>query len=155
VCQCFDHVVIDMPRIWHSWTDNVLLGSNKLFLISDMTVPGVRRAKQLVAAISTRLGEGPHPKVVVNRFERRFFTARLRRTDLIRALGDSFECTVPYNRRLVDEAIDRGVPLEEVQKSNNIAVATRKLILPRATAKTKSSLPLIARGGLTLSWARR
>jgi pilus assembly protein CpaE len=155
VCQCFDHVVIDMPRFWHSWTDNVLLGSNKLFLVSDMSVPGVRRAKQLVAAISTRLGQGPHPKVIVNRFERHFFAPGMRRADLVRALGDSFAGTVPYNRRLVSEAIDRGVPLEEVQQSNNIAVATRKLMLPRAAAKTKSSLPLIARSGLTLSWARR
>ena len=137
VCQCFDHVVIDMPRIWQSWTDNVLLGSNKLFLVSEMTVPGVRRAKQLVAAISTRLGQGPHPKVIVNRFERRFLPPGLRRRDLIRALGDAFACTVPYNRRLVSEAIDRGVPLDEVRKNNNIAVATRKLILPRASCQNQ------------------
>ncbi len=63
VCQCFDHIVVDMPRMWQSWTDNVLLGSNRLFLVSDTTVPGVRRAKQLVAALSTRLGQGPQPKV--------------------------------------------------------------------------------------------
>ena len=155
VCQCFDNVVIDMPRIWHSWTDNVLLGSNKLFLVSDMSVPGVRDAKQLVSAIAARLGQGPQPKVIVNRFERHFFAPGMRRADLMRALGESFAGTVPYNRRLVSEAIDRGVPLEEVQKRNNIAVATKKLILPRVTAKTKPSLPLIARGGFALSWARR
>ena len=155
VCQCFDHVVIDMPKTWNSWTDNVLLGSNKLFLVGDMSVPGVRRAKQLVAAISTRLGQGPKPKVIVNRFERHFFSPGMRRRDLMRALGESFAGTVPNNRRLVSEAIDRGIPLEEVQKSNNIAAATRKLILPRSIAKTKSSLPLIDRGGLTLSVARR
>lgn len=155
VCQCFDHIVIDMPRIWQSWTDNVLLGSNSLFLVSEMTVPGVQRAKQLVAALSTRLGQRPRPQVIVNRFERRFFAPGLRRSDLIRALGDSFACTVPYNRSLVSEAIDRGVPLDEVRKNNNIAVATSKLLFPRPTAKPKSSLPLIARGGLTLSWAGR
>jgi pilus assembly protein CpaE len=154
-CQCFDHVVIDMPRTWQAWTDNVLLGSNKLFLVSEMSVPGVQRAKQLVAAISKRLGQGPQPKVIVNRFERHFFAPGLRRADLIQALGDSFACTVPYNRRLVSEAIDRGVPLEDVQKRNNIAAATRKLIFARAAAKTKPALPLLARSGLSLSWAWR
>lgn len=154
-CQCFDHVVIDMPRTWQAWTDNVLLGSNKLFLVSEMSVPGVKRAKQLVAAISKRLGQGPQPQVIVNRFERHFFAPGLRRADLIQALGDSFACTVPYNRRLVSEAIDRGVPLEDVQKRNNIAAATRKLIFARATAKTKPALPLLARSGLSLSWAWR
>src|SRR5664279_5403434 len=155
VCESFDHVVIDMPRVWRSWTDNVLLGSNKLFLVGDMSVPGVRHAKQLVAAISTRLGQGPQPKVIVNRFERHFFAPGLRRTHLMRALGDSFAGTVPSNRRLVSEAIDRSVPLDEVQKSSNIAVATRKLLLPRGTAKTKPARPSTVRGGFALSWARR
>jgi pilus assembly protein CpaE len=73
----------------------------------------------------------------------------------MRALGDSFAGTVPSNRRLVSEAIDRGVPLDEVQKSSNIAVATRKLLLPRGTAKTKPSRPSTVRGGFDLIWARR
>ena len=154
-CQHFDHVVIDMPRIWHSWTDNVLLGSNKVFLVSDMSVPGVRHAKQLVAAISTRLGQGPRPMVIVNRFERHFFAPGLRRTHLVRALGDAFAGIVPCNRRLVSEAIDRGVPLDEVQKGSNVAVATRKLLLPRGAAKAKPSRPSPARGWFTLSWARQ
>ena len=58
VCQCFDHVVIDMPRIWQPWSDNVLRGSNRLFLVSEMTVPGVQSAKQFVTALSARLGPG-------------------------------------------------------------------------------------------------
>ena len=155
VCQCFDYVVIDMPKTWNSWTDNVLLGSNKLFLVSDKSVPGVRGAKKPAAAISTRLGQGPNPKVIVNRFERHFFAPGMRRADLMRALGDSFAGTVPNNRRLVSEAIDRGVPLDEVQKGSNISGAARKLILPRATAKIKSLLPSRAGGGFALSWARR
>ena len=42
----FDYVVFDMPRTWFSWTDSVLLGSNKLFIVSETTVPGLRHAKQ-------------------------------------------------------------------------------------------------------------
>ena len=78
----FEYVVFDMPRTWFSWTDSVLLGSNKLFIVSETTVPGLRHAKQLVAAINERLGEGPHPQVIVNRFEQRMFASGLRRSDL-------------------------------------------------------------------------
>ena len=155
VCQCYDHVVIDMPGTWQSWTDNVLLGSNTLFLVSDMSVPGIRRAKQLAAAIPTRLGWGPLPKVIVNRFERLYFAPGMRRKNLMQALGDTFAGTVPYNRRLVSEAIDRGVPLEDVRTGNNVAVAIRKLILPRASAKPKSTPALQVPGGLTLNLAGR
>ncbi len=50
VSSHFDYVVFDMPRTWFSWTDSVLLGSNKLFIVSETTVPGLRHAKQLVDA---------------------------------------------------------------------------------------------------------
>ena len=73
----FDYVVFDMPRTWFSWTDSVLLGSNKLFIVSEMTVPGLRHAKQLVEAIRERLGEGPNPQVIVNRFEQKMFSSGL------------------------------------------------------------------------------
>ena len=55
VSSHFDHVVIDMPRTWFSWTDSVLLGTNRLFIVSEMTVPGLRHARHLVAAIRERL----------------------------------------------------------------------------------------------------
>src|SRR5690606_34940489 len=112
VSSHFDYVVIDMPRTWFSWTDNVLVGSNKLYIVSEMTVPGLRHAKQLVTAISERLGSDLHPKVIVNRFEQRLFAPGLRRGDIKQALGPAFAGTIPNNYRLVREAIDRGIPLD-------------------------------------------
>jgi pilus assembly protein CpaE len=135
VSSYFDYVVIDMPRTWFSWTDNVLLGSNRLYIVSEMTVPGLRHAKQLVAAITERLGDGPHPQVIVNRFEQRFFSPGLRRADIRQALGAAFGGTIPNNYRLVREAIDRGVPLDEVKAGNNVATELKKLILQRPAGK--------------------
>ena len=54
VSSHFDYVVIDMPRTWFSWTDSVLLGSNNLYIVSEMTVPSRRNAGGLVSAISER-----------------------------------------------------------------------------------------------------
>ena len=71
----FQYVVFDMPRTWFSWTDSVLLGSNKLYIVSETTVPGLRHAKQLVAAIKERLAEGPQPQVIVNRFQQGLFSS--------------------------------------------------------------------------------
>jgi pilus assembly protein CpaE len=154
VSSHFDYVVIDMPRTWFTWTDNVLIGSNKLFIVSEMTVPGLRHAKQLVTAITERLGESPQPKVIVNRFEQRFLSPGLRRGDIKQALGDAYAGTIPNNYRLVREAIDRGVPLEEVKQGNNVAVELKKLILQRADVKTAASKPETAVKERSLFWAR-
>jgi pilus assembly protein CpaE len=125
----FDFVVFDMPRTWFAWTDSVLLGSNKLFVVSETTVPALRHAKQLVAAIKERLGDGPDPKVIVNRFEQRMFSASLRHSDLEQTLGDAFAGAVPNDYALVREAIDRGVPLDDVKAGNKISKQMKKLIL--------------------------
>jgi pilus assembly protein CpaE len=129
----FDYVVFDMPRTWFSWTDSVLLGSNRMFIVSEMTVPGLKHAKQLVGAIRERMADGPQPQVIINRFEQRMFTPGLKKNDLEQALGKDFAGAIPNNYRLVREAIDRGVPLEEVKPGNTITQELRKLIAPSQT----------------------
>jgi pilus assembly protein CpaE len=153
VSSHFDYVVIDMPRTWFSWTDSVLLGTNRLFIVSEMSVPSLRHAKQLVAAIRERLGDGPQPQVIVNRFEQRMFEPGLKKTDIEQALGEAFAGTIPNNYRLVREAIDRGVPLDEVKPGNPISLQLKKLILPQANksgANQGSGLGKMFK----LSWAR-
>jgi pilus assembly protein CpaE len=155
VCQCFDQIVIDMPIAWHPWTDNIVLGSNRLFLTSEATVPGVRKAAQLVQAISAKLGQRPQPNVIVNRFERRFlFSPGLRVVDIRKALGQAFACTVPYNRKLVCEAIDRGIPINEIRKGNDVAAAIKGLINPRRS-KSSAIGQSQDRPSPTLDWAWR
>jgi len=135
VSSNFEYVVFDMPRTWFSWTDSVLLGSNKLFIVTETTVPGLRHAKQLVEAIRERLGDGPHPQVIINRFEQRLFSTGLRRADVEQALGEWFAACVPNHYGLVREAIDRGVPIEEIKPGNKITAQLRKLIFPQAGGK--------------------
>ena len=148
----FDYVVFDMPRTWFSWTDSVLLGSNKLFIISEMTVPGLRHAKQLVQAIKERLGEGPHPQVIINRFEQKLFSSGLRKADIEQVLGESFAACIPNNYGLVREAIDRGVPLEEIKPGNKITIELKKVMLPQPVAKLAAASGAMKK--FKLNWAR-
>ncbi len=135
----FQYVVFDMPRTWFSWTDSVLLGSNKLFIVAETTVPGMRHAKQLVMAIRERL-DGPNPQVIVNRFESSMFSSGLRLGDLQAALGDAFTAVVPNDYALVREAIDRGVPLDEVKPGNKITTQLKKLLLEDDTGKSAAEV---------------
>ena len=149
----FEYVVFDMPRTWFSWTDSLLLGSNKLFIISETTVPALRQAKQLVAAIKERLDNGPEPCVIVNRFKQSMFGSGLRYSDLDQALGDSFAGAIPNDYALVREAIDRGVPLDEVKRGNSITGQLKKLVLPQASKQAAGKpVPLLKK--LKLSLAR-
>jgi pilus assembly protein CpaE len=144
----FDYVVFDMPRTWFSWTDSVLLGSNKLYIVSETTVPSLRHAKQLVAAIKERLGDGPNPQVIVNRFEHRMFSSGLRHGDLVQTLGDAFVAAIPNDYALVREAIDRGVPLDEVKPGNKVSASLKKLLLDDAAKKPQGEAKAMPLGKL-------
>ena len=153
----FNYVVMDMPRTWFPWTDGVLLGSNQLYVVCEMTVPGIKHAKQLVAAISERLEGGKRPRVIVNRFEQSLFGAGLRRNDVIQAFGADLAGIVPNSYRLVREAIDRGVPLDEVQPGNKITQELKKIMASRqrdaggGAAEAGAAKP---QKKLNVSWAR-
>ena len=153
VSSHFDYVVFDMPRTWFSWTDSVLLGSNRLFVVSETTVPGLRQAKQLVDAIRERLGDGPKPQVIINRFVAKMFSSSLRRADIEQAIGDAFLACIPNDYALVREAIDRGVPLEDVKKGNKITLQLKKLIVPQSPS-TAAKETAVGGKKLKLSWAR-
>jgi pilus assembly protein CpaE len=154
VSSNFDYVVFDMPRTWFSWTDSVLLGSNNLYIVCEMTVPGLRHAKRLVEAIHERLGDGPKPQVIVNRFEQRLFSSGLRRADIQQVLGESFATCIPNQYALVREAIDRGVPIDEVKPGNKITAQLKRLVLPTAAQKTPARPDAEADKKFKLSWAR-
>jgi pilus assembly protein CpaE len=150
----FDYVVFDMPRTWFSWTDSVLLGSNNLFVVAEATVPGLRHAKRLVEAIHERLGDGPKPRVIVNRFEQRLFSSGLRRTDIEQVLGESFAVCIPNQYALVREAIDRGVPIDEVKPGNKITAQLKKLVVPPVAQKAVARADAGPLKKVKLSWAR-
>lgn len=151
VSSHFEYVVFDMPRTWFAWTDSVLLGSNKLYIVSETTVPGLRHAKQLVAAIKERLDGGPQPQVIVNRFAQKMFASGLGKNDIAQTLGEDFVAAIPNDYALVREAIDRGVPLDEVKRGNKITGELKKLVIDSNRAAEGKSVPLLKKLKLSLA----
>jgi pilus assembly protein CpaE len=143
VSAYFDNVVIDMPRIWFPWTETVLLGSNKLYIVTEMTVPCLRHTQRLIQAISTNTNKQIKPSVIVNRFEKRAFDNGIRHADVEAVLGDHFAGGISNNYRLVREAVDRGVPLASIDPNANVINDLRKIILPnevQSIEKKKSGI---------------
>ncbi len=140
VAARFENVVIDLPRMWSAWTDDILLGADRCFIVTDMTVPGLRFARRLTEQLNARLTMKAPARVIVNRFEQRFiFGSGLKRGDVAQALGGAFADAIPNNYQLVREAIDQGVPLETVKPGNNVSAALRRLVLARPQEERRAS----------------
>ncbi len=129
VSAYFDNVVIDLPRTWFPWTETVITGSDKLFVVADMTVPSIRHSHRLVKAVEERIGKQATPKIIVNRMDFRKNASGLNASDVETALGDYFAGGVPNNYMLVRDAVDRGVTLNSVQPDNNVTKTLSEIVL--------------------------
>jgi pilus assembly protein CpaE len=129
VSSHFSNVVIDLPRHWRAWTDIVLMGSDRVYVVTDMTVPGLRAARQVASVVNERLPDEVNAKIIVNRFEQAtLFGTGLRKADVEKALEGLLAGTVSNNYRLMREAIDRGVILDEVKPGSNVSTDLKKII---------------------------
>jgi pilus assembly protein CpaE len=90
--------------------------------------------------------------VIVNRFEQKMFSSGLRKNDIEQVLGDAFAACIPNHYGLVREAIDRGVPLDEIKPGNKITLQLKKLMLPQTAAKTAEAAQPARK--FKLGWAR-
>ena len=79
------------------------------------------------------------------------FDPGLKKSDIEQALGADFAGTIPNNYRLVREAIDRGVPLDEVKAGNNVTSQLKKLMLPQSGAKPADPAGLVSKLGFSLA----
>lgn len=148
VSAYFDYVVIDLPRIWFPWTETVMMGSNRLFIVADMTVPSIRNARRLVDVIEKKAGRQVNMKVLVNRMERRASNSGLNVSDVEQALGGYYGGGLPNNYRLVRDAVDHGRPLEDIEPGNNVTTELTRIVLADAaehidgTAKSRGLFAL-------------
>lgn len=126
----FQNVVIDMPRTWLPWTDSVLLGSDVLFIVAELSAPCLRQVQRLANAIVERTGGDIAPRIIVNRVPRRRQSRCLTVDDARAVLGDRFAGSVANQYDVVRQAIDRGVPLREVSPKNAISGDLRRIVMP-------------------------
>jgi pilus assembly protein CpaE len=129
VSERFKQVVLDLPPGWQPWTFDVLRGCDQVFIVTEFTIPAMRKALELVNALEARSkGEPPQARVIVNKFRRRWVGGGLRKSDAMALLGDSLAAFIPEEQELVTEAINQGDLANFVNHSNRVSRELTPLI---------------------------
>jgi pilus assembly protein CpaE len=132
VASRFANVIIDLPRAWQPWTETVLMGSTQFYVVTELTVPGLRAARRFVSEMAEREdADAVRPRVIVNKYVRRFLRTGISNTEIKEVLKDSFAGHVRANPALAREAIDRGVPMNRVKRRNKVVKDLGRIVLPR------------------------
>ncbi|MGO9172161.1 MAG: CpaE family protein [Rhodomicrobium sp.] len=118
--EAFDHLIIDVPKNWSPWTDNVIWGSDRVFVVTGFTVPALRHSRFLAEAIASKAAAKTGVSVIVNKFHEPLMGAGLTRKDAESILETRLGGFIPNLGGVVDEAINRGMTLSEMRAGNKI-----------------------------------
>jgi pilus assembly protein CpaE len=129
VSDNFDHMVLDLPLVWQPWTFDVLQDCDEVLVVTEFTVPAMRKARELVTALEDRFKGGPpEVRIVVNKFRQKLFGAGLRKSDAKSILGEPLAAFIPEERNLISEAINRGDLIDVTSCSNRVSRELARLV---------------------------
>ena len=116
----FATVFVDLPANWTNWSLSLAARSNILFLVTELSIAGLHRARRQLDLLRSQDLGGLDIRVIVNRFEKsqaRKFGAN----DIRDALGRDVTHYVANDFPLMRAAIDRGVPIDELKRKSALS----------------------------------
>jgi pilus assembly protein CpaE len=126
--RSFDNVVIDLPKNWYPWMDNVIWGSNQVYIVTNFTVPALRHARYVLDAISAKIVNEAKISVIVNKYHGKLFGSGLKKSDAEQLLRDWLAGFIPDTPDLVQEAINRGLPISAISRSSKLEKALERIL---------------------------
>jgi pilus assembly protein CpaE len=130
----FQHVVVDAPRVWLPLFENILRGSDSLYIVTQLTVAGLRQARQLADMLEQSSGVSTKGAVIVNKV--RWLGGGVSKGHAREALGDRLAGFISDDSGVILEAQNRGLLPSQVKKRNRIE-AELEQILPAAQCATR------------------
>ncbi|SMY06126.1 AAA family ATPase [Flavimaricola marinus] len=121
----YDYVVIDLPRALVEWLAPVLEETDRLLLVTDSSVPGIRQSRRLIDfftedAINLQID------MVINR-ERKPLVAKSAHKEAAKVLERPLKHWLPPDPKAARASIDQGAPLSEVARRSHFTKAVAAL----------------------------
>jgi pilus assembly protein CpaE len=132
--RSFDNVVIDLPKNWYPWMDNVIWGSNQVYIVTNFTVPALRHARYVLDAISAKAVDDVKVSVIVNKYREKLLGGGLKKSDAEQLLRGWLAGFIPESTDLVQEAINRGMPVSKLSSGSKLEKALDRILIDSAAA---------------------
>jgi pilus assembly protein CpaE len=113
-----NYVLVELPRINCRWTAAALAASDLVILVTQLTVPALRRARRQLEMISTN--SAAEVAVLVNRYERWRWRNQVSLHEAEQALGRGIDFMVANDYGTVSEALNTGKSLAEIKRGARV-----------------------------------
>ncbi len=119
-CQSYDYVIVDLPRLRHGWTLDVLAGADEILIVSELTVPALLSARALVGEIEFELPEARRPRIILNRMANRAFGPAPSRVEAEKALQRKVDGAITSDWEAAACSVNLGGPISQHRPRSKI-----------------------------------
>lgn len=127
-CECYEWVILDMPRHRRPWTLEALSGSDEVLVISELTVPALISARSLAEEIEGSLSGRTKPRIVLNRLASRMFGPAPSMTEAERALQRKADAGVSSDWEAAAAAANLGGSIAQHRPKSKIVKDVAQLV---------------------------
>lgn len=121
----YDHIIVDMPQAVTEWSLPVLAAASQVIVITDTSLPSVKRTRRLIDLIGEEHMTLP-VEVVVNQQQKPLrLSAALRECEAL--IGRPLRHWIPLDPKTARRASDLGIPLQISAKRSRMARAITTL----------------------------
>jgi pilus assembly protein CpaE len=145
-CHAYDWVIVDLPRLRHPWTLDVLSGSDEILVVSELTVPALLSARALAAEIEAELPEARRPRVILNRMSSRAFGPAPSRAEAEKALERKVDGAITSDWEAAACSVNLGGPISQHRPRSKIVKDIAGLVdrLAAQPARSPDRAPMVA-----------
>jgi pilus assembly protein CpaE len=120
--RAFAVTLVDLPSVWTAWTDRVLHLSDRIVMVTSLSVPHINLVKRQLQVLAAQ-GLGGHPLTLVCNALSGEQQDTLSLKVAERALGRPFDVVLPEDRRAMNAAINQGVELSTIRRGTKLEKA--------------------------------
>ncbi|HVV65566.1 MAG TPA: hypothetical protein VHC42_08850 [Rhizomicrobium sp.] len=118
----FELTLLDLPSVWTNWTNRALELSDRIVLVTHLSVPHVHLVRRQLAALALQKLDGK-PLTLVGNCVGSDSDAAISRRAAERAIGRPFDVAIPEDRRVMRSATNQGLQLAEVGRNSKVEKA--------------------------------
>ena len=130
--QMFDTLLIDMPPMWTPYSNHVIAGCDRVFIVTEPSVPALHRARDIAEMLPDKMADNARVRVIVNKWRRDFLGTALGKRDAEQVLTGYLAGFLPEDSNLVRDAINRGEHLSATSRTNKISRELARIIAAEA-----------------------
>jgi pilus assembly protein CpaE len=136
-CECYEWVILDVPRHRRAWTLEALAGCDEVLVISELTVPALLAARAYSDEVEHALGANLKPRIVLNRLASRMFGPAPSMAEAERALQRKAEAGVSSDWEAAAASANLGGPISQHRPKSKIVKDVQMLVERLAGAATR------------------